>query len=151
VLARTYLATERAAFTSIGAFATIPLDVQRDADAFFQRLDALIGPAEQTGTATGDGAVVFVRNAAVTGPMTVFEYDYFEDHYRGSQPRLLSFQGLRGAGGEYAYEVLNLVDGKRNARDIRDVVSAEYGPVPLDVVVEYLRALETAGVIASKH
>jgi hypothetical protein len=39
------------------------------------------------------------------------------------------------------------VNGKRNARDIRDLVSAEYGPVPLDVIVEYLKALQAAGVL----
>jgi hypothetical protein len=31
---------------------------------------------------------------------------------------------------------------------IRDVVSAEYGPIPLELVVEYLRALAAAGVLA---
>ena len=36
------------------------------------------------------------------------------------------------AGEEYAYEVLNFADGKRNAQEIRDAVSAEYGPVPLE-------------------
>jgi len=49
---------------------------------------------------------------------------------------------LWGGGEEYAYEVLNFADGKRNAQSIRDAVSAEYGPVPLEMVVEYLRALE---------
>ncbi len=51
------------------------------------------------------------------------------------------------AGGEYAYEVLNLVNGRRTAQDIRDAVSASYGPIPLEVVVEYLRALESIRVI----
>ena len=59
----------------------------------------------------------------------------------------MSFEGLWGAGEEYAYEVLNFADGKRNTQEIRDAVSAEYGPVPLELVVEYLRALEKMGVI----
>jgi len=63
------------------------------------------------------------------------------------KPQLLEYVGLWGAGEEYAYEVLNFADGKRNAREIRDAVSAEYGPVPLELVVEYLRALEKIGVI----
>jgi hypothetical protein len=29
----------------------------------------------------------------------------------------------------------------------RDAVSAEYGPVPIDLLVEYLRALEKIGVV----
>jgi hypothetical protein len=44
--------------------------------------------------------------------------------------------------------VLNFADGKRNAPEIRDAVSAEYGPVPLGMVVEYLRALEKIGVVS---
>ena len=48
---------------------------------------------------------------------------------------------------EYAYEVLNFANGKRNAQGIRDAVSAEYGPVPLEMAVEYLRALEKIGVV----
>jgi len=58
-----------------------------------------------------------------------------------AKPKILDYQGLWGAGEEYAYETLNFADGKRNARQIRDAVSAEYGPVPLDLVLEYLRAL----------
>ncbi|CAN5226122.1 hypothetical protein BH20ACI2_BH20ACI2_08000 [soil metagenome] len=46
-----------------------------------------------------------------------------------------------------AYEVLNLADGKRNVHQIGGAVSAIYGPVPLELVLEYLRALETLGVV----
>ena len=35
-------------------------------------------------------------------------------------------------------------------RAIRDAVSAEYGPVPLEMVAEYLRALEKIGVVEEK-
>jgi hypothetical protein len=82
--------------------------------------------------------------------LTVFGYDFFTDKYGEEKARnlkLLSFQGLRASGGEYAYEVLNFVDGVCNAQQIRDAVSAEYGPVPLEYVVEYLQALESIGVI----
>ena len=44
--------------------------------------------------------------------------------------------------------LLVIADGKRNAQQIRDAVSAEYGPVPLKLVVEYLEALEKIGVVA---
>ena len=153
VLARTFLATERGAFASIATFAPVPDSVRRAADVFFQRLEALVAPggAPPPTPAAGDAALVFERVAGVTGPMSGFGYDYFDDHYRGATPpRLLSYRGARGSGGEYAYEVLNLVDGRRAARDIRDVVSAEYGPVELGMVVEYLRALEQAGVVRAR-
>lgn len=104
--------------------------------------------------ATGDGLLVFKRNPQPKGPLAVFGYDYFEDHLKSTGlavPKLLSYQGLWGGGEEYAYETLNFADGKRNAQQIRDAVSAEYGPVSLDLMLEYLRALEKIGVVAQQH
>ncbi len=101
--------------------------------------------------ASGDGALVFRRVATLRGPMSVFGYDYFSDHAKAAgiaTPKLLEYEGLRGAGGEYSYEALNFADGKRNAVQIRDALSAQFGPVPLDLVVEYLKALEKIRVVA---
>ncbi len=50
----------------------------------------------------------------------------------------------------YAYEIVNFVDGKRTVGEIRDAVSAEYGPLPLDLVDDYLGACKDAGVIQWK-
>jgi hypothetical protein len=147
-LTRTFLAEEREAFESIASFAAIPDSTKQGATTYFQRLETITGTPPALAGATGEGAVVFARNPAVTGPMVVFGYDYLSDHTKGrAAPKLLDYEGLRGDGGEYGYEVLNFVDGKRTARDIRDAVSAEYGPVDLALVAEYLRALEAAGVI----
>ncbi|HTZ33587.1 MAG TPA: M28 family peptidase [Methylomirabilota bacterium] len=93
----------------------------------------------------------FVRSPSPKGPMAVFGYDYFAAEWakRGhtTRPGLLEYEGLWGGGEEYAYEVLNFADGKRNAQEIRDAVAAEYGPVPVELVVEYLKALEEIGVV----
>ena len=86
------------------------------------------------------------RNPAIKGPVSVFGYDYLEDKYgkeRTEKLRLL----LLPRGSEYAYEALNLVDGRRSIQQIRDDLSAIYGSLPLDVVTEYLQALESAGLI----
>ena len=103
-----------------------------------------------TEPAQGEGRLVFQRNQQVKGPMSAFGYDYFTDHFgveREKTIRLLQYPGLRGSGGEYAYEVLNLVDGRRTAQEIRNDVAATYGPVPLEIVIEYLRALESITII----
>ncbi len=103
-------------------------------------------PAE----ASGDGLLKFVRKSEPKGPLAVFGYDYFAEHAKTAgvaTPKLLSYEGLWGGGEEYAYEVLNFANGKRNAQEIRDAVSAEYGPVPVEVVLEYLQALEKIGVV----
>jgi hypothetical protein len=107
-------------------------------------------PARQRSIATGSGAIVYTRNPQVRGPMSVFGYDYLRDKLgadRSSKLKLLSYQGLRGAGGDYAYEVLNLADERRNVTDIWNDVSAIYGPVPIEMVLEFLQALEEAGVV----
>ena len=148
IYTREYLASERAAFESISGFAAIPDSVRRSADAFFGRLAAVVGAEGSRATSTSDASPVFARNAAVSGPMIVFGYDYLGDHTHGrAPPGLLSFDGARGTGADYAYEVLNFVDGKRSARQIRDMASAEFGPVSFELVTEYLRALEAAGVV----
>jgi aminopeptidase YwaD len=50
----------------------------------------------------------------------------------------------------YAYELVNFVDGKRTVGEIRDAISAEYGPLPLNLVTDYLQACAEAGVIQWK-
>ncbi|HYL64021.1 MAG TPA: M28 family metallopeptidase [Candidatus Methylomirabilis sp.] len=105
---------------------------------------------ESKPAATGAGTLKFARKHDPKGPLAVFGYDYFAEHAKAAgvaEPKLLTYEGLWGRGEEYAYEVLNFADGKRNAQEIRDVVSAEYGPVPLEMVVEYLKALEKIGVV----
>jgi aminopeptidase YwaD len=110
--------------------------------------DALPG-ASNGQKASGDGSLVYSRKPEPKGPLSVFGYDYFAAHAKAAgvaTPKLLSYEGLWGAGEEYAYEVLNFADGKRNAQEICDEVAAEYGPVPLGMVIEYLQALEKIGV-----
>ena len=48
---------------------------------------------------------------------------------------------------DVAYELTNLVDGKRSLSDIRDLVSAEFGSVPLPAIVEYFERLANAGAV----
>jgi aminopeptidase YwaD len=50
----------------------------------------------------------------------------------------------------YAYEIVNFVNGKRTVGEIRDAVSAEYGPLPVNLVADYLEACAEAGVVQWK-
>lgn len=47
-------------------------------------------------------------------------------------------------------ELGNLIDGRRSVSDIRDALSAEFGPVALPVVVEYVERLAKAGAVSLK-
>ena len=98
----------------------------------------------------GTSAATFRRREEPRGPLVVFGYDYFAAHAQAAgvkTPRLLSYEGAWGSGEEYAYEALNLADGKRSAQQITAALSTEYGPVPPELVLEYLQALETIGVV----
>jgi aminopeptidase YwaD len=63
----------------------------------------------------------------------------------GGSNRLLRVQDQ---GQLYAYEIVNFIDGKRSIGEIRDAVAAEFGPIPLDVVADYLKACEEAKIVA---
>lgn len=84
-----------------------------------------------------DASLVPKRQPTVIGPMSVYYYDFLEDKL-GASP---------GGDGRIQYEILNLVDGKRSIRQIRNILTAAYGPVDVASVVAYLRVLEKAGVV----
>ena len=149
-LTRFHLWHERALVDSMQRFFHIPERAGVEAAAFLNNMERLLGEMKPPAPAQGNGRLIFRRHPKVKGPVSAFGYDYFTDHFgaeREGTIRLLQYQGLRGSGGEYSYEVLNLVDGRRTAQGIRDSVSATYGPIPLEMVLEYLRALESIRMI----
>ncbi|HEY2820546.1 MAG TPA: DUF4910 domain-containing protein [Candidatus Acidoferrum sp.] len=100
--------------------------------------------------ASGDAALRYVRKQEPKGPAAVFGSDYFADRAKAAgiaMPKIFEYEGLWGAGEEYAYETLNFVDGVISAQQVRDLVSAEYGPIPFELVAEYLKDLEKIGVL----
>jgi aminopeptidase YwaD len=150
-LLRFHFAYEAGVIESIGRFAEMPAAVRAEAEAFLAALRGLqdagagLVPARE-----GPESIVYRRAPEPKGPMGGFGYDYFEDHSAQKgipRPALLQRTGLWG-GGEYAYEALNLVDGRRTVRQIRDDLTAIYGPVPLAEVAEYLAALEKIGILS---
>jgi len=108
-------------------------------------------PAAAPGSAgAGDGLLVFRRVSKLRGPLSVFGYDYFDDHAKQAglpRPKLLDVEGPRVGGAYYAYEARNFADGHRTAQQITNELSAEFGEVPVAMVVEYLKALEAIGVV----
>jgi hypothetical protein len=145
---RALAAYEKAVVSSLQRF--VPEAAAGDAEILGNALMELLSFLPESEPAAGDAALVFRRNPGLRGPTGVFGYDYFDDKYGQENARKLKlpgYQGLWGGGGDYAYEVLNFVDGKRTAQQVRDAVAAEFGPVPLEHVVDYLRALESIKVI----
>jgi len=141
---------ERGVVHSITSFAQPGTKLETEFLNYVADLERTIGKGTP---APGNGKVTYVRSEKVKGPMSVFGYDYFEDKYgaeRAAKLGAFSHKGLWGSGGEYTYEILNLVNGQRTTTDIRNAAAAEFGPISMEIVTEFLSALEEIGVI-TKH
>lgn len=138
---------ERGVANSITNFGKPDVKLQNEFHKYIADLEKTIGKGIPQ---SGENKVVYIRNEKVKGPMSVFGYDYLEDKYgaeRTAKLRVFSYRGLWGSGGEYNYEILNLVNGQRTITQIRNAVAAEFGPIPVEIVAEFLSALEEIGVI----
>ena len=94
--------------------------------------------------------LVPTRNLAIRGPVNLWrpEYGSVWIAQKTGNPDVLGQVPLTKAGRFVAYEALNFVDGRRTLLDIRDAVSAEYGPLPPADVEQYFRFLERLGVLS---
>jgi len=147
---RFQVAYETQMFDSMTRFFAMPPDSRSEAGRFIASLRHVLGDPLATQTPSGP---VYRRNPAVRGSLEAFGYDYLEDHLgrdRVSKIALLSFEGARGQGGDYAYEALNLANGARTTSEIRDALSAIYGPVPQRTVDEFLAAAAESGLLMSR-
>jgi hypothetical protein len=97
----------------------------------------------------GAEAIVYRRSASLKGPMNGFGFSWFDDRLeRAGLPRpALLDRSARRDGGDFAYEALNLVDGRRSIAEIRAHLFATSGPVPIAEVADYLATLEKLGVL----
>lgn len=141
-----HFAYERGVFTSMRVFAPVSDDFTKEAEMFYTYLESAVGKPKVSTIVSG---TVYRRNPAVKGPVSVFGYDYLADHIGKEKTRNLKLNQFEGlwSSSDYTYEALNFVDGKKSVMDIRNALSAEFGPVPIEIVDEYLKALETAGII----
>ncbi len=83
------------------------------------------------------------RNPEVKGPIDAGG-DFLAEKAPGAK---LAVAELPNSG-DVTYEILNFVDGQRSVGEIRDAVSAEFEPVDLKAVAEYLDTLAKAGAIS---
>jgi hypothetical protein len=140
---------ERGKLNSISEFANVPKSDRSIAIAYLRNLANLVGSPSANSQSPGDDTV-YERNAEIQGPMRAFGYSYLTDKYtaeRYDELKLPKHIGTNGTSGKYVYEALNLVNGNRTVTDIRDWLTAELGPVPIEYVSEYLQALESVDVI----
>jgi hypothetical protein len=84
------------------------------------------------------------RNPAVRGPLAP-SVDWVRDKAGADADNLAINQVPRAD--DVAYEIVNYIDGKRTVSDIRDAVSAEFDPIELKAVAEYLELLARIGAV----
>src|SRR5262249_2002503 len=88
-----------------------------------------------------------VRNPVVKGPLAPDGDWVVEKAGRTTGPIAVS---RLARSGDVTYEIVNFVDGTRTISEIRDAVSAEFEPVELSAVAEYLDLLVKAGAMTYK-
>lgn len=82
--------------------------------------------------------LVPAREPVFTGPL---ETGYVAEKLAGSAP------GSIGLSSEVTFEIANFMNGKRSVLDLRNAVSAEFGPQALDKVVNFVKLLEQADLV----
>ena len=139
---------ELQAFNSIKPYAEVSEQTE-EYKAYIKSLQSTIGSGKPIVNSDRKNLIVYSRKEGLKGGMLSFGYDYFGDHYPANkpEPKLFSFNAPRGNGSAYAYETLNLVNGQNTISDIRNILSAEFGPIPIAFVREYLEALKSIDVI----
>jgi hypothetical protein len=90
------------------------------------------------------------RADSIRGPVHFFrpEYGLAWLRLKTGKEDVRSLVKLASSGHYVLFEALNFADGRRNLLEIRDAVSAEYGPVSGEAIEEYFRFLESVGVVA---
>ena len=90
------------------------------------------------------------RNMAIRGPVNLFRPEYgavWLAQKTGDEDFIQKVK-LTSRGQYVPFEALNFVDGKRSVLDIRDALSAEYGPMDPAEVEQYFRFLAGVGVLS---
>jgi hypothetical protein len=83
----------------------------------------------------------------VAGPMNIYYYDYVADRAEPADLAIVRKISAMPHGDVLLYEILNLVDGKRDIGEIKDYLVAAYEDVPVDYVTDYLKLLNKVGVV----
>jgi len=100
------------------------------------------------GAGAPDAGRVPVRNPSVKGPLAPAGDWLAEKGGRGAAAIAITRVPRSD---DVTYEIVNFIDGTRTVRQIRDAVSAEFEPVELNAVAEYVDLLARAGAVTFKR
>ena len=92
------------------------------------------------------------RDPNIRGPVHFFRPEYGrlwlieksgDEHFEDKVP-------LSHRGSYLLYETLNFANGQRSVAEIRDLVSDEFEPIPVNEVMQYFKFLDSVGVVHLK-
>jgi len=88
-----------------------------------------------------------IRNATVKGPLAPNGFWVMEK--AGANAATIAIVRVPN-NEDVTYEIVNFIDGKRTVSEIRNAVSAEFAPIELKAVSEYIDLLAKAGAVTFK-
>jgi hypothetical protein len=135
--------TPTASIESLGALAD---RLRTTGAAMTQAIVGLSVPAVSRGGSPSDARVP-VRNPTVKGPLAPAGDWLAEKAGRGAASIAITRVPRSD---DVTYEIVNFIDGTRSIGDIRNAVSAEFEPVALAAVAEYIELLAKAGAVTFK-
>jgi aminopeptidase YwaD len=154
------LLREQRRLRSLSRFVTLDAD-QHVGSEYVDRLSAGLGDAakgilltvaaswaDRFGTAPrATDTRVPIRSPAVKGPLAP-DGDWMTEK-AGAATATIAIARVPHSD-DVTYEVVNFIDGTRTVAEIRDAVSAEFEPVDLKAIAEYMDVLAKAGAIRFK-
>ena len=117
----------------------------KEVEDFYRLSCGIRGLKPQKPVVTADemaaARIVPKRNDALRGP---FSSSYLREKLGADVSLDLPIFRMDG---RMTYEILNFIDGKNNLLEIRNAVSAEYGPVPVTWVKDFVDLLRLADIV----
>ena len=137
---------EREALTSLLTFhqtAEVEAAVRRKQELLSKVQQALASELPATSTSSGEKSDFRVPVRLTRGPL-----DFGLPQSRLAEPDR-AWYGTKEftLGGDAKFELVNFIDGRRSVSEIRDLISAQFGAVPVRVVGRYMEDLIKVGVV----
>src|SRR5262249_6188689 len=143
---------------SLARFVDLDAELHLGSDSIARLNDALAAvgralaaaiPTTQSRAAAQDARVP-VRNVAVKGPLAPTGDWVREKAGAAGADVAVAVARLQNSD-DVTYEIVNFVDGPRTVSEIRNAVSAEFAPIDVKVVAEYLDLLARIGAVTFKR
>jgi aminopeptidase YwaD len=148
------LRREQQRLRSLARFVNLDADLHLGSDYVDRLAAGLADAAKGMLQIVSDGSApratdtrVPVRNPAVKGPLAP-DGDWVMEKAGAAAAAIAIARVARSD--DVTYEIVNFIDGSRSVGEIRDAVSAEFEPIELKAVAEYLDLLAKTGAVRFK-